>query len=250
MPSDFNQRKINELVDENYVYASVLYHLGIKFYNYSDETLEQVCKEHGLNVDSVIRNLESVAREGQEHGLKLLTYPLDLIIEYLKHTHHLFVKRRLPYLAKIIETLDEGEHYQSICDDLKFVFPLFVEDFIHHIYEEEDNLFGYIINLEKFIDGKLTPGQIYYEMEKYSVRKYAIEHEVHDDEMNGIRRITKNYQTGPHTSLHVNVVFAELQAFERELKTHSRIENEIFFPKAIELERLAVKIFRKKTTLN
>ena len=173
-----------------------------------------------------------------------------LIIEYLKHTHHLFVKRRLPYLAKIIESLNEKNEYQLICDDLKFIFPLFVEDFIHHIYEEEDNLFKYILKLEKFTDGKLVPGQIYYDMEKYSVRKYTNEHEIHDDEMKGIRAIAKGYETGPHTSLHINVVYSEMKAFERELKIHARIENEILFPKAIELERLAGKIFRRKTILN
>jgi len=246
----FNHRKINELIDENYVYASVLFHLGIKFYEYSDKTLEQACKDRGLNVNHVIRNLESVNSKGHENDLKLMAYPLGLIMEYLKHTHHIFVKRRLPYLAKIIETLDEVNHYRPICEDLKFVFPLFVEDFIHHIYQEEDNLFVYIRNLETFVEGKSHAGQIFYDLDTYSVRRYATEHEAHDDEMNGIRKITGNYQVGPDTSLHLNVVYAELQAFERELKTHAKIENEILFPKALKLERQAFKMFISKLNLN
>ncbi len=48
------QKKINELVNENYVYASVLHYFGIKFYQYSEKTLEQVCQERGLNQQQLI----------------------------------------------------------------------------------------------------------------------------------------------------------------------------------------------------
>ncbi|HEX9650665.1 MAG TPA: iron-sulfur cluster repair di-iron protein [Cyclobacteriaceae bacterium] len=250
MSTSFNNRRINELVDENYVYASVLFHLGIQFYDYSEKTLEEACEEHGLNLNNVIRSLEASVNRGDETNPVLKSYPIDLIIEYLKHAHHIFVKRRLPYLAKIIETLDEKNGYQSICSDLKFVFPLFVEDFIHHIYEEEDNLFGFILDLQKFNKGKLSTGKLYYQIEKFSIRKYAAEHEAHDDEMNGIRRITGNYSVNQKASLHLTVVYAELQAFERELKIHSMVENNILFPKAINLEKKALKTFRQKINDN
>ena len=133
MPANYENRRINELVDENYVYASVLFHLGIRFYHYSEETLAEVCGRHGLKVKRVVQSLESAVRHGNAGKPELDSYPLELIIEYLKHAHHIFVKRRLPYLAKIIETLDENSQYHSVCSDLQFVFPLFVEDFIHHI---------------------------------------------------------------------------------------------------------------------
>src|SRR6188768_3034807 len=128
--------RISELVDQNYIHAYVLFYFGIRFYEYSELTLEQVCQKQGLRVEQVIRELESPTHL-READLPLVSYPIDLIIEYLKHSHFLFVKHKLPYIARLVESFKaHHEDYLSVERDLKFVFPLFVEDFIEHIYEE------------------------------------------------------------------------------------------------------------------
>ena len=64
---------------------------------------------------------------------------------------------------RIIE-VDTQHTYRNICFccfsvlrafSLNFVFPLFVEDFIRHIYEEEDELFQYVTLLQKAEEGKI-----------------------------------------------------------------------------------------------
>jgi regulator of cell morphogenesis and NO signaling len=134
--------------------------------------------------------------------------------------------------------------------DLKMVFPLFVEDFIQHIYQEEDTLFSFIQALERASKGQYLPAKLYYMMEKSSVQKFAMEHDVHDDEMEGIRKITKNYTLGHDAPLHVKVLYNELKAFEQSLITHARIENEILFPKAMALENKVKQAFFDKTKFN
>lgn len=74
-------------------------------------------------------------------------------------------------------------------------------------------------------------------MKKHSIQKYAMDHDTHDDEMQGIRTITNDYTLDPQYGLHMKVVFAELKSFEQELQLHARIENEILFPKALVLEK-------------
>lgn len=245
-----NNRKITDIVDDNYVHASVLFYFGIEFYDYSQKTLEQVCSEKGLNVDSVIRKLESVS-DPYEQNLSLREYPIDLIIEYLKHTHYIFIKQKLPYIVRLIESFEAGHPCYSVIEkDLKFVFPLFVEDFIHHIYEEEDTLFSYITALHSFTTNKENVSRIYYLLEKHSLQRYAVEHGEHDDEMRGIRRITNGYSHDSSTPLHVRVIYAELQALEKSLITHAKIENEILFPKALILEKQVKSQFQGNIILN
>ncbi len=234
---------IQELVDKNYVHGYVLFYLGIRFYEYSEFTLEQVCRERKLKVEQVIRELEAPTHL-QEAELPLVTYPIDLIIQYLKHSHFLFIKHKLPYIARLVESFKaQHDDYLQVERDLKMVFPLFVEDFIEHIYEEEDTLFHYILALEKASKGTFSPGKLFYLMEKNSVQKFAMEHEAHDDEMEGIRKITKDYQLYDRAPLHVKVIYNELKEFEKSLITHARIENEILFPKAMGLESKVKKSF-------
>lgn len=240
-------KKINDLVGENHIYASVLFYFGIQFYNYSEQTLDQTCKARGLNTRSVIRSLESANRTAKP-SLSLVSLPVDLVIAYLKHTHFIFVKQKLPYLVNLINHLSTPQ--VPIAKDLQLLFPLFVEDFIHHIYEEEDTLFNYITLLHQTTSRKYNQGQLYFEMEKHSIQKYAAEHETHDDEMIGIREITDHYAVGPHTSLHLRVLYSELEDFERELRTHANVENDILFPKSLLLENQVNQMLRQKIKLN
>ena len=228
------RKKIGDIVNENYVHGAVLYYFGITFYDYYEKSLEEACAERGLDSSVVISRLESINQKDGISSDVLQKYPVELIIEYLKHTHHIFVKERLPYLATLIEDLPgltAPEH------DLKFVFPLFVEDFIHHIYQEEDTLFDYVHQLQRFKSGKVKSGKMYFAMERNALQSFAMEHQEHDDDMHGIRKLTNNYSVPSHASLHLKVVFAELQRLEKELITHADIENDILFPRALMIEQ-------------
>lgn len=243
-------KRIAQLVDENYVNAYVLYYFGIRFDEYSEHTLEQACQAKGLKVDQVIRELESPTHL-READIPLISYPIDLIVEYLKHSHFLFIKHKLPYIARLVDGFKANHtDYLHVERDLKLVFPLFVEDFIHHIYEEEDTLFSYINALERASNGTYIPTRLYQLMERFSVQKFAVEHEAHDDEMQGIRKITKDYEIKPDAPLHVKVIFSELRDFEQNLITHARIENEILLPKAMMLETKVKQAFFERIRLN
>lgn len=248
MPIDTHQR-IADLVDANYAYAAVLYYFGIGFYDYNQKTLEQVCAEKGVKVEQVIASLESVYDQPVAQPIPLASYPIDLVVAYLKHTHFTFIKERLPYLSKLIHNLPDTAHDDAV-GDLRFIFPLFVEDLIHHIYQEEDELFSYILSLHQALQEPNLPPHLYYDMEKYAIQDFAIHHDADDDDMEGIRHITNGYDTQRTDNLHLRVVYAELQQFERELKIHASVENEILFPKALMLEKQVKKVLRAKIGLN
>lgn len=244
-------KRIRDLVNQNNVHAYVLFYFGIKFYEYSEQTLEQVCVHKGLRVEQVVRELEAPTENFQEADLPLISYPIDLIIEYLKHAHFTFVKHKLPYINRLVEAFKaDHKDFVGVEKDLKELFPLFLEDFIHHIYEEEDTLFGYIRILDRASKGTYNPSQLYYLLEKNSLQRFAMEHEAHDDEMQGIRRITNDYKVDKETPLHVKVIYSELTSFEKSLKTHARIENEILFPKAMMLENKVKLLFEEKIKFN
>lgn len=244
--------KISQLVRDNHRYASVLYYLGIHFFDYSRETLAQVCQDRGLDLQTVVNSLESVSKpETNSGGLPLRNLPVDVIVEYLKHSHHIFIKDRLRFIADLIHHLPAATAEGGVVNDLKFVFPLFVEDFIIHVYEEEDTLFKYVKQLYKFAQGDLiNPGILHHHMQQFSLQEFVLDHEIHDDEMAGIRQITQDYHRESDMSLHLQTVYAELEAFEQELIAHAAIENNILFPKALHLEKKAKDILSDTSRLN
>jgi len=244
-------KKITELVNQDHLLAHVLYSFGIPFYEYPTQTLKQACLEKGLATEPVVKGLELSHENFKENDLPLFSYRIDLIVEYLKHAHYLFIKQKLPFINKLVTSFKaDHKEYESVEKDLKILFPLFMEDFIHHIYEEEDTLFKYISSLERALQGRYNPTRLYHSMEKNSLQHCALEHEAHDDEMEGIRKITKDYYLTPDAPLHVKVLYAELIEFEKNLQAHARIENEILFPKAMLLENQVKVAFAEKTRWN
>lgn len=246
---DLDKRKLTDLVEENYVYASVLFYFGIDFYEYTEKTLQQVCLQKGLKLEVVIKSLESAVEKTSEKADGLMSVPIDLVIGYLKHKHYLFIKQTLPYLAKLIDNYPKSTNCE-IVSDLKLIFPLFVEDYIHHMYEEEDQVFQYILKLDEALHGTSNFSRLYFIMESNSISRFAREHKASDDAMQGIRKITKDYYLPDEAPVLLKVIYSELQSFEKNLLIHARIENEILMPRALLLERQVKEIVQKKICFN
>jgi regulator of cell morphogenesis and NO signaling len=68
--------------------------------------------------------------------------------------------------------------------------------------------------------------------------------------MEGIRKLTNNYALAADAPLTMKVLYHELQTFEKELSIHAKIEDELLFPKAVELEKEALRKIRKQIQTN
>lgn len=247
---DFEKALVGDLVSENYVFASVLHYFGISFYQYPNESLEIVCKKHKVHSSQLIFELESWAQRKEPTTEELYLNPIEVLVAYLKKKHYYFVRQELPFLSNIISGIVPEPHFAALMADLRIMFPLFVEDFIHHIHEEESRLFKRIELLQDIEENRFSLTDAITIIERDPIHMLADQHEIHDDEMEGIRRLTSDYSLEPDAPLTMKVLFHELQNFEQELRVHAKIEDELLFPKAVELEREALRQIKKKTRKN
>lgn len=232
------------------MYGYVLYFMGIKFFEHTHRTLEELCRIKGLDPNAVASELESAVTDEHESALDFGKYPVELILQYLSHKHQEFINRKLPYLSRLIDRLPKENCLESVRDDLKFVFPLFVEDFVQHIYEEENHMFSYIRLLVDASRGLANPSLLYYQTEKHSMKKFSEDHHGVDNEMDGIRSLTENYSTECNKNNFYKLTFDALRSFENELLVHANIENNILLPKAIILENQVRRKYLRKVKLN
>ncbi len=241
-------KNIGQLVDEHFVLARALHFLGVDFLEHVDQTLLQLCKTRGIRLGALLQIFDKFNQKEVER-LDLKAYPIDLTIGYLKHSHQVFIKEKLPYVAKLINKLDASESFPHLVEDLKIIFPVFLEDFINHIYEEEDSVFRYIMSLHETLKGGVSAvNRHFYLYKEYSIDAIIKEH--HDeDEMRGLREMI---QTLDHEKcdLHLSTIIKELKAFDLELNHHARIENDVLLPEAAILERKLTDIHKKLTQLN
>ncbi|MFT5954171.1 MAG: regulator of cell morphogenesis and NO signaling [Cyclobacteriaceae bacterium] len=222
-------KKVCELVDENFIYGRALHYLGISFFDCENKTLREICEEKQIDHKRLLRSFYRFDSNARISLSEIKSFPIQLVVSYLRFSHQTYIKDSLPYIAELIQRL---EPKQEAVSDLIAVFPDFVEDFIKHIYEEEDQLFGHI-------DRMVRSKHSHHSLTSIAMRSFQINlsdqqalHE-EEDEMEALRSLLMEIKVD---SLHLEVIKKEIQAFDRELLYHATIENEILFPKAIELE--------------
>jgi len=228
---------IADLVKENYVFAAVLHHFGISFYLYGEKTLEEVCAKFRVSASQIMQQLEDWAAKKEPSTEELYLHPIEVLVEYLRKKHYSFVAQQLPFLSNMISGIKAEGEFKELLDDMRLMFPLFVDDFVHHIHEEEDTLFKRISLLHHLESGDFGIVEALRLLEAKSIDQFAHAHEIHDDEMEGIRKLTNDYRIGAVAPMELKVLYYHLQNFERELIIHAKIENDLLFPKAIELEK-------------
>ncbi len=241
---------ICDLVAENPKLGFVLHAQGIKFYEHAESTISAISQKYAFNLKQFMTQCNwQYQYQLFQNPLLLHKHSAEDVILYLRFMHRVFVKEKLPYFSALIQDLKNSVDDKRMTD-LKWVFPYFVEDFAHHIFGEEDQLFTYIRRMVKAVEAKAVSSELYMEMEEKSIAAYALQHTLDDDEMAGIRSLTSQYKCLPTDSLAIRVLYFELIEFEKELQFHARVENEVLFPKALSLENTLRSMLHHKTSAN
>ncbi|MFN0050291.1 MAG: iron-sulfur cluster repair di-iron protein [Cytophagales bacterium] len=241
------EKTIEELVTEKPSLAAAFNFLGIHFENYNEHTLSEICAQKGLNKSIIEIRIEEILG-ASNNAMDLDILPLDLLVEYLKHNHYIFIKQRLPFITQIIKNFD-GD-FPEIKNELKLVFPLFVQDFVEHIYEEEDTLFNYISILNEVNIDSIKLNGVQAKMLGNSISRFQNDHEVHDDPFKGLRGLTENFEIDPKYDLKTRIALTELKSLDAEMQYHAKVENEILFPKALALERKVLALIGSANAMN
>lgn len=227
-------KTIEQLVKDNHSLAAAFNFLGIHFENYTEHTLADICIEKGWKLEVIIQRIDEILNSTR-NDVNLDILPIDLLIEYLKHNHFIFIKQRLPFISSLIKDF-EGDD-PEIKNELKMVFPLFLQDFVEHIYEEEDTLFNYVLLLNEADHNIEHIETIQQLMKTNSISNFQSDHEIHDDPFKGLRNLTQNFNLDERFDLKTKVVLSELKKLDVELQYHAKVENEILFLKANRIEQ-------------
>ena len=237
------KKTVKSLLDENFIYARALHYLGVDFFNYEEATLAEVCRERNIDHQRLVRSFYHFDTKSRIPFQEIREYPLPLVVAYLKFAHQAYIKDSLPYIGRLLNQVDTT---QTSLVDLIEVFPFFIEDYIKHIYQEEDEVFGYIHMLQRIRKNGFKGAAIVLLNKKPSLQKMLTEHQS-EDEMAPLRELVEEVKID---SLLTDVIVKEIRAFDREILYHAAIENEILFPKAIALEGEILKKVKELSALN
>lgn len=231
------EKTIGEMVAEDFRAAEVFRKYKIDFCCKGNRTIEEACENKKFDVSEVYNDLEKVSNQ-KATDIDFNSWPLDLLADYVEKTHHRYVEEKtavlLQYLNKLCRV--HGDRHPELFE-INELFSESAQDLAAHMKKEELILFPFIKKMVAAKQkGESLPIPAFGSVES-PVAMMKHEHTVEGERFVKIAELTNNYQFPEDACGTYQVTFKMLEDFENDLHKHIHLENNILFPKAIEMEK-------------
>jgi regulator of cell morphogenesis and NO signaling len=231
---------IREIALEQPTSIRVFEQFGIDYCCGGRKPLADACAAGNLEMDSVIAALEAAAKKPDPGVENWADKSLESLSSHIVATHHAYVKRELPRLAQLAQKV-VNRHGSTKTELLVIAATLtqLDEELTPHLAKEETVLFPYVANLEQSVSLGTAKPQSCFGTVANPIAMMTREHDAAGTLMAEIHRLSGNFTTPEDACPTFHAFYDGLREFEQDLHQHIHLENNILFPRAIELEASA-----------
>jgi len=234
------EKTVRDLAVENPAATRVFERLGIDYCCGGNQTLEQACQSVNLPVDQVLQSLEEAElasrRTGKDRDWRRES--LTDLIAHISSTHHKYVREEIARLRPLLEKVRSvhGKNHPELLR-IQVTFGDLAQELTMHLMKEEMVLFPYVVRMEEAVvqkDPVLPPpfGTV-----QNPVSMMMHEHDTAGIALRLMRQASGDYTPPPDACVSYQTLYQALNEFEVDLHQHIHLENNILFPRAIEMEQ-------------
>jgi regulator of cell morphogenesis and NO signaling len=128
-----------------------------------------------------------------------------------------------------------GENHPGLVQ-LRDAFEALRAELGPHMFKEEQVLFPYIASMEAALSVEGQPPRPPFGTVRNPVRMMTFEHDRAGDLLRRLRELSLDYTVPPDACLTYRTLFLALEELEQDLHQHVHLENNVLFPRALELE--------------
>ncbi len=228
---------IGEIVAVDYRKAEVFRKYGLDYCCGGKKSIEDACNSKGIDPRAVWADLDRLDQTPPESSQDFEKWPADMLAEYIVARHHRYVTEALPILYELtakVARVHGGRHPELL--EIAWSFNALARELTMHMQKEEHVLFPYVkIMAAHQQQGKAIPAPFFGSVEN-PIQMMETEHETAGRLMETIRTLSNDYTAPAGACTSYRVLFAKLHEFEQDLHRHVHLENNVLFPKAIQLE--------------
>lgn len=238
MMNNLTTKTVREIALEMPLTTKVFENYRIDYCCGGHRNFSEACEIAGVETEKVLREISACLKTTDKNELaKIQNLSLSALIEHIEKTHHVFtrdeIKNLVPLMLKV--AAKHGEHNPQLFD-LEQLFAELCADLAPHLLKEEQVLFPYIIQLEKYKNGNNFVAMPCFGTVKNPVGTMMREHDTAGDILRKMREVSNDYKLPENACPSFTALFTRLEAFEKDLHRHIHLENNVLFPKAIVLE--------------
>jgi regulator of cell morphogenesis and NO signaling len=229
-------RPLADLVAAEPRAAAVLSRFGLDFCCGGHQTLADAASRRQAPLEAVLEELDALNPFVSEPATAR-RQELDALTRLVVGRHHRYVRQSTPTIQAWLDKLvrRHGERHPELVS-VRQTFNRLAEELAAHMVKEEQVLFPYIDELAAAARaGSRLPSSPFGTVLN-PVRAMEQEHREAGELLGRLRTLTNGYAPPDDACATYRACYAELEAFETDLKAHVHLENHVLFPEAIELE--------------
>jgi regulator of cell morphogenesis and NO signaling len=231
---------VGAVVAEDFRTAGIFEQAGIDFCCNGNRSIETACEEAKISASELILRLQQTVdvTARKEDGISdYKSWPLDLLTDFIEKKHHRYVTAQIPVIQAFLEKIVRvhGERHPELVA-IKANFDTCAGELTVHMKKEELLLFPFIRKMVKAKQGGTKHLPARFGTVQNPIQMMMHEHDSEGEHFRKIKALSNQY-TAPADSCNTyKAAFASLQEFEDDLHLHIHLENNILFPRSIELE--------------
>ena len=229
---------VREIALEQPTAIRVFEQFGIDYCCGGRKPLAEACTAGNVEIDAVIAALEAAAKGAEQKTESWAGKSLKSLSAHIVATHHAYVKRELPRLAILAQKV--VNRHGSTRPELPMIAETLArldEELTRHLATEELVLFPYIASLEQSLSSGTPKPHSCFGTVANPIAMMTQEHDAAGTLLAEIRRLSGNFTTPEDACPTFHAFYDGLREFEQDLHQHIHLENNILFPRAIELEK-------------
>lgn len=230
---------VRELVTQMPEATRVFEKFKIDYCCHGNTPLDKACEIAGVDLREIEQELKHIGTAAQMQATDFNDMTLPVLIDHIVHKHHVFTRDELVRLDALMQKVVSvhGDNHPELREASIFLRRL-SDELDPHMLKEERVLFPYIVQLDRTAMLKASAPFAPFGTVNNPVRMMMMEHEAAGEILRELRRVTSDYAIPPDVCISYKTLYEALETLEQDLHQHIHLENNILFPKAIDLERM------------
>ena len=217
--------KMADIICDNYSLLQVMSRFGLPL-GFGDYTVEEVCHSHQVDCRTFLAVANFINKGHSRSSASIEDISVESLMTYLKNAHHYFLDFQLPTIRrKLLEAID-----CSMDNEVTFLILTFFDNYVkevrNHMSYEDTHVFTYV---DKLLKGKKS--------EDYDINMFVRHHDHIDEKLTELKNSIIKYYPDSRKSYVMNAVLFDIFNCEKDLASHNEVEDYLFVPAVLHLER-------------
>jgi regulator of cell morphogenesis and NO signaling len=231
------ETNVKEIALSNCAARNILEDAGIDYCCGGGKSLSEACITAKVSETQILNLLQVNGQRASASESQWTAAPLAELTRHIRERHHQYVRDSIPRLRSLIAKIREkhGHRHHELAN-IEEMFAEVAREMLMHMQKEEQILFPFIDSLERAAKGNTAIEPPFFHTVKNPIFSMMKEHDQAGELVRRIREESGGYKAPSDACASYQGAYQGLQEFEEDLHLHIHLENNILFPRAVQLE--------------